>query len=145
MTLEELRKLDPSRITLGCHSMTHPKLTELDATRLHTEITESRLRLEKDLGRKIATLAFPYGAHDERVVEECRRAGYEAVFSITPRLAGSQPEFVRGRVTVEPDDSPLEFFLKMHGAYSWMAGASGLKATIKRAIGRGPTEQLPAS
>jgi len=145
MTLEELQRLDPSRITLGCHSMTHPRLTDLDESGLKTELIDSRVRLETELGRKIATLAFPYGAHDEKVVEACRRAGYETVFSITPRPTKTTPEFVRGRVTVEPNDSPLEFFLKMQGAYSWMAGASELKASIKRALGRAPSKDERAS
>jgi peptidoglycan/xylan/chitin deacetylase (PgdA/CDA1 family) len=133
MTEEQLRALPKDLIAIGSHSVSHSRLPEVDDTRLREELAGSRKRLEELLGRKISTLAFPYGAHDDRVVEACRDAGYERVFSIVPRHARPDGEdFVRGRVSVEPRDGALEFFLKMHGAYRWMVCASALKRLFRR-------------
>jgi len=45
------------------------------------------------------------------------QAGYECVFSIVPVVTDAlKPSFVRGPAwPVEPEDGPLEFFLKMRG------------------------------
>src|ERR1700684_172147 len=72
--------------------------------------------------------AFPYGEHDAATVELCRDAGYDRVFTSIPQsLDPASDQFARGRVLVDPADRPLEFYLKMSGAYGWMAYVSALK------------------
>ena len=39
-------------------------------------------------------------------------------------------DFVRGRVPVDLNDSPLMFHLKARGAYGWMIHASALKRRL---------------
>src|SRR5207245_1160814 len=75
--------------------------------------------------------SFPHGSFNAKLVEWCREAGYERVFTILPTLAFSDPrEFVTGRVSVEPTDWPLEFRLKLLGAYRWLPFGFGLKRKI---------------
>ena len=132
MTGEELRSL-PELIELGSHSLSHPHLTEIDAARLRDELTVSRQKLGELVGSRVSLLAFPYGDYDDRVVDACRQAGYERVFGINPLLADpAGRDFVRGRVTVGPTDSPLLFYLKARGAYGWMMHASALKRRLAR-------------
>jgi hypothetical protein len=58
----------------------------------------------------------------------CKTAGYDLVYGIVPTTVyPGDGEFIRGRVAVSPDDSDLEFFLKMSGGYWWMSLASTLK------------------
>jgi len=132
MTVEELRSL-PSLVEVGSHTLTHPHLRMLDDATLRTELYESRLRLGELVGSSVSLLAFPYGEHDARVVQACREAGYERVFAVEPRHAdASGRDFVHGRVSVDPHDGPLAFYLKAHGAYAWMTYASALKRRILR-------------
>ncbi len=132
MTAEELRSL-PELIELGSHSLSHPHLTRIDPGRLDDEIATSRSTLAELLDSEVSLLAFPFGEYDERVVGACRQAGYERVFGIDPRPVDPVGrDFVRGRVTVEPTDSALVFFLKAHGAYGWMTHASALKRRLAR-------------
>jgi hypothetical protein len=85
------------------------------------------------MGNAVTLLAFPYGEYDRRVVAACRQAGYERVFGIDPWPADAAGrDFVRGRVSVEPTDSPLMFYLKARGAYGWMIHASALKRRLAR-------------
>ncbi|HEV2395325.1 MAG TPA: hypothetical protein VGS27_00100, partial [Candidatus Sulfotelmatobacter sp.] len=58
---------------------------------------------------------------NQRLLDICRATGYRRVFTILPRLAFSSPqEFATGRVAVDPTDWPLEFRLKLLGAYQWL-------------------------
>jgi peptidoglycan/xylan/chitin deacetylase (PgdA/CDA1 family) len=133
MTAEELRAL-PELVELGSHSSTHRRLPALDAADLAEEIAGSRRELEGIVGAPVRYFAFPYGAHDRRVVQACRDAGYERSFSIVPRHAvGRRDDYVVGRVAVDPGDGRLEFFLKARGAYAWMTHVSAVKAAFARA------------
>jgi len=130
MTRDELQSL-PELIELGSHSLSHPHLTTIDAARLREEVKTSRHKLAELLGNPVSLLAFPYGEYDDRVVDTCRQAGYDRVFGIDPWPADPDGrDFVRGRVPVDLNDSPLMFHLKARGAYGWMIHASALKRTL---------------
>jgi peptidoglycan/xylan/chitin deacetylase (PgdA/CDA1 family) len=130
MTCDELRSL-PELIELGSHSLSHPHLTRIDRARLREEVDTSRHKLAELLGSDVSLLAFPYGEYDDRVVDTCSEAGYERVFGIDPWPADpAGGDFVRGRVPVSLNDSPLMFHLKARGAYGWMIHASALKRRL---------------
>lgn len=67
MSLEALRRLDPSMIEIGSHTLTHPILPTLGDAQLEREVGESRVQLEQWLGRPVTAFCFPNGAQDERV------------------------------------------------------------------------------
>ncbi len=121
VTAECLRQLPSDLITFGSHSMTHAWLPPLSDEEAKFQISESRTELKKLLNRDIKLFSFPYGALNRRLVELCREAGYERVFSVLPTPAFTNPkEFVTGRIAVNPTDWKLEFRLKILGAYQWL-------------------------
>ncbi len=131
MTADELRAL-PQLVEVGSHTLRHPHLRALDDARLQDELAGSRRELEQLTGRPVTLFAFPYGEHDERVDAACRDAGYERAFGIEPRPVDPLgDEFVRGRVSVDPTDGRLVFYLKSRGAYAWMVHASTLKRAVR--------------
>jgi hypothetical protein len=76
--------------------------------------------LKQLLGRDVQLFSFPYGEFNEHLVELCMSAGYTRAFAHFPKLAFSEPrEFLTSRVSTNSSDWPLEFRLKLHGAYSW--------------------------
>lgn len=120
-TAECLRQLPSDLITIGSHSMTHAYLPSLPDEEAKFQIAASRTELKKLLNRDIKLFSFPYGSLNRQLVEMCREAGYERVFSVLPRPALTNPdEFVTGRNAVEPTDWELEFRLKILGAYQWL-------------------------
>ncbi len=129
-------------VTVGSHTLTHPWLptsTEEDA---RAEIAESRTRLTQLLGRETTLFSFPYGAFNDRLVRMCREAGYQRVFTSLPNLAFAEvDEFVTGRLKTEPTDWPIEFRLKLLGAYRWLPKAFALKRKLLRRAGPSPTVQ----
>jgi peptidoglycan/xylan/chitin deacetylase (PgdA/CDA1 family) len=130
MSLEQLRNL-PDLVTIGSHTLSHPLLPSIAVDEAAREIALSRKRLEQQLNRKILLFSFPFGAFNETLVEVCREAGYQRVFSTLPKFAFiSTDEFVTGRVRVDPTDWPLEFRLKLAGAYRWLPWAFELKRRV---------------
>jgi peptidoglycan/xylan/chitin deacetylase (PgdA/CDA1 family) len=143
MTEQQLQGLARDNVTIGSHTMTHPVLPKIDDENLRQELVGSRVRLETMLNRGIKLFSFPYGAFDERVIEMCREAQYDRVFTALPVLAFTRPqEFVTGRVGVTPVEWPIEFRLKLAGAYRWLPYAFALKRKISSAIRRSGTHPL---
>lgn len=137
VTVDELRRLKSPIMTVGSHTATHAKMTELDGKQALRELRESRERLTEILAEDVRMFCFPYGAYNNELVATCRDAGYERVFTCMPELA-NPCEFVIGRIRVDPTDWPLEFHLKLMGAYRWLPMAISLKGRILAAI-RGRT------
>jgi len=128
MSLEQIRALPENLVTIGSHTMTHPLLPSINLDEAKREIALSRAKLEEQLHRSIVLFSFPYGGFNQKLVELCQEAGYQRVFSTLPHFAFKEPkEFVTGRVRVDPTDWPLEFRLKLAGAYRWLPWAFELK------------------
>jgi peptidoglycan/xylan/chitin deacetylase (PgdA/CDA1 family) len=89
LTVPMLRRLERQGVEIGSHTVSHPDLTTLSDRRLRSELVESRRTLERALRHPVQWLAYPYGAHDARVVDFARRAGY--VLAVTTRHGDRQP------------------------------------------------------
>jgi peptidoglycan/xylan/chitin deacetylase (PgdA/CDA1 family) len=72
---DELRRLEPSIVSIGSHTLTHPILPHTPAAEIETEVRESRRQLEDRLQRPVEYFAYPNGDHDERT-EACVRKHY---------------------------------------------------------------------
>ena len=66
--VEVIRQFLADGHELGSHSVTHPDLTNITASQLETELTESRRYLESTFGIKIDLFASPFGAYDQAVL-----------------------------------------------------------------------------
>ena len=77
---DELRAL--ARVpgcTIGCHTSTHPKLSQLGEEAVWSELANSRAIIEERLGVKARHLSYPYGvtaACGAREFELARKLGY---------------------------------------------------------------------
>ena len=131
MTSDELRRFASDLLSIGSHTARHTRMSAVDAKRGHAELQGSRRALEQILGRDITLFCFPFGAYSSEALEWCWQAGYERAFTCDPTMAFRAPdEFVTGRVAVEPTDWPLEFHLKLMGAYRWLPAAFALKSRV---------------
>jgi len=81
----QLRELSDGGFEIGCHSMTHPYLTDLDELQLHREIVEAKSRLEEMTGRSVQHFSCPGGRWSPAISAIARRAGYRSV--TTSRIA----------------------------------------------------------
>jgi peptidoglycan/xylan/chitin deacetylase (PgdA/CDA1 family) len=114
---------------IGSHTSTHPHLHQvLDDGQLRAELVESKATVEERLGRDCATLAYPYGDYDERVVAAAGAAGYAAAGTLPSRLHAARP-LAWPRVGVYRGDDERRFRLKvsrtlrrLRGSRLWPTG-----------------------
>ena len=69
MNWDDLKSLDPTLITVGSHSLTHPILSTLTAQEIEEELLESRHRLEQKLQRTVDFFCYPNGSYDKRTYQ----------------------------------------------------------------------------
>jgi peptidoglycan/xylan/chitin deacetylase (PgdA/CDA1 family) len=132
MTPEELQALPEDLITIGSHSVTHPFFPAITREAARWELRQSRADLTHVLHKDIRLFSFPFGGCSKELVELCREAGYQRVFTTQPHLAFTVPhQFALGRIRVDPTDWPFEFFLKISGAYRWLPWAFRLKRRFR--------------
>ena len=129
ITAEQLKTLSEDLITIGSHCVTHPNLTLIGEKKAKEELVKSKMDLEKITGRKVNILAFPYSAHNQKTVEWAKQAGYEYIFSGQSTFSS---QFLTGRIAVSPDDWPIEFRLKLLGAYQWLPFAIAIKRGLRK-------------
>jgi peptidoglycan/xylan/chitin deacetylase (PgdA/CDA1 family) len=131
MSEQQLKELPSDLVTIGSHTATHPFLPSMDEDHLRQELHGSRVKLEKMLGREVKLFSSPYGEFNKKVIAACQEGGYDRMFTALPFLAFSTPqEFVTGRVGAAPTDWPIEFRLKLAGAYRWVPYAFTLKRRL---------------
>ncbi len=74
---EQLQALLDHGWEVGSHSMTHTELVQNHAL-VRQEILQSRLDLEKALGIKVISFAYPFGSEDSYVSRKVYDYGYQA-------------------------------------------------------------------
>jgi peptidoglycan/xylan/chitin deacetylase (PgdA/CDA1 family) len=90
---------------VGSHTVTHPRLPDIDSRELQRELELSRETIERRLG-SCETLAYPYGAADERVAAAAAEAGYLAACTLTGAHRVDE-RFRRSRVGIYRNDAGL--------------------------------------
>jgi peptidoglycan/xylan/chitin deacetylase (PgdA/CDA1 family) len=97
---------------VGSHTCSHPRLTELDQLALQRELSESRAACEQHLRGPCASLAYPYGDVDERVVEAAAAAGYRCAAAL-PAHPHAELAMRWPRIGVYHKDRQARFALKV--------------------------------
>ena len=134
---EQVRELSDLGFDIGCHSMTHPYLSDLDLDGLRSEIALPKQRLEQITGRAVEHFSCPGGRWDPRVAEVARQAGFMSVATShnSANSAGTDP-FSLGRVAIMRDTTGENFENLCRGQGLWRRRLTDLtRATAKRLMG----------
>lgn len=70
---DQLGALAEGGVSLGAHTMSHPRLTHLPAPEAEAEITASASHIADRTGQRPAAFAYPYGDYDDAVVDMAER------------------------------------------------------------------------
>lgn len=133
----QLRELHALGFEIGCHSMTHPYLDDLDAAALRREVFDAGKKLEDMIGAKIGHFSCPGGRYDGRTLEVAREAGYRSL--ATSHAHANSPTtnpFSLGRVTILRDVDDMEFGRICTAEALWrMRLGESLRGVAKQAMG----------
>lgn len=82
MSRAMLRRLVRRGWEIDSHTVSHPDLSRLSASRLRTEVVDSRRRLERTLHTPVDFFCYPGGSYDNAVIRAVRAAGYKGALSV---------------------------------------------------------------
>ena len=122
-------------VTIGSHSMSHPNFTRINDEEARRQMQGSKAILERVTGREVSGFSFPHGAYTPACLSLARECGYLRIYTIEPRVVNLGSDTVIGRVKAEPHDWPIEFRLKVMGAYRWMVHVSAIKRRLRSVLG----------
>lgn len=78
MTWSQLREMCAAGMDIESHTVRHPDLRKIDASRLASELAVSRATLAKELGVDARIISYPFGRYNETVIAAAQAAGYQA-------------------------------------------------------------------
>lgn len=88
MTWDEIRTAGQDPLcTIGAHTLTHARLTKYDEASVRRELLESRQIIEREIGRPVVHLAYPFGdrlSAGPREFAVARECGYETAVTTRP-------------------------------------------------------------
>lgn len=114
MTAAQLRELQKAGFTIGSHTHSHARLTEIGTEAVHQELRTSRQTLEDALGQAVLHFAYPYGLHDDAVRGAVGEAGYTSACSTVSGFnRPGEDDFRLRRIDVFGTDLDWQFRQKL--------------------------------
>ncbi len=106
----QVRELAATGIEIGCHSMSHAYLSDLDDAALRREVVDSKHRLEQIAGVRVRSFSAPGGRYDDRLLPLAREAGYDSVTTSNPaQNPNARPAGLLGRTAIMKDTRMPQF------------------------------------
>jgi peptidoglycan/xylan/chitin deacetylase (PgdA/CDA1 family) len=141
MTWNEIREVRAGGISIGSHSATHRHLSTLNERDLHSELADSKERIENVLGERVVSFSYPFAFPEPdkpfvaRLKSILRSCGYEnGVSTVIGTMAPGQEHFFLPRLPVNSFDDSRLFRAKLEGGYDWLRTLQHFyKKNIKRA------------
>jgi peptidoglycan/xylan/chitin deacetylase (PgdA/CDA1 family) len=144
LTHSQVRELADLGFDIGCHSATHPFLSDLSGQRLSAEILDPKLQLEQIIGRAVENFSCPGGRWNSRVAEITRRSGYRSMATSQTRANSSNTDsFCLGRVAIMRGTRLPAFQNVCSGRGLWKLQMAELaRASAKSVLGNGGYDRL---
>jgi len=95
LSKDAIVEMSNNGIDIQSHTVTHPKLDEMTYDKQLIELTESKKTLESITGKKIDSVAYPFGNFNNDSVKAAKEAGYTLGFTTKRGLS-------------DRDDDPLK-------------------------------------
>lgn len=128
LNLAELKQLDQAGMSIGAHTVSHPVLSLCSENEARREIYESKVEIERSLGRPVWAFAYPFGdssSTGERELRLAQEAGFSCAFLNVEQLdAAGSNTFALARTHVTSDMTLPEF----------AAHLSGIHVRLQRAV-----------
>ena len=108
---EGVREVSERGMEVGSHTVTHPRLSGLDAETLIHEVGDSRQMLSEILNGPVEGFCYPYGDLDGRAVRAARGAGYGYAVATKKQVEWGLHDWPR--TYVGERDAPLRLGVKL--------------------------------
>lgn len=139
LNASEILDLHRRGVSMGSHTVSHPKLYGMPWEEVSRELHQSRADLESLLAAPVDTFAYPFAfpQHDTAFIKHFRSvladAGYRtSVTTVVGRHVPGDDVLRIKRLPVNEADDLALFAAKMRGAYDWVGTA---QRAVKRVRG----------
>jgi peptidoglycan/xylan/chitin deacetylase (PgdA/CDA1 family) len=110
MSLESLEEMAQNPIfEIGAHSMTHPLLDVHERSFQKEEITQSKIQLERIVGKEIKSFAYPYGGYNKTTIDIIKQVKFNYAVTTEPgiskRISKENDRFKLPRIQVKNSTS----------------------------------------
>jgi peptidoglycan/xylan/chitin deacetylase (PgdA/CDA1 family) len=108
LSWDEVREMVKTGIEFGSHTVTHPILSRVDADRLRIETYESKAHIEREIGQRVLSFAYPAGTQKRRdeaartMVENC---DYRFAVAYDQRVERKPDRYALPRIHVDREQS----------------------------------------
>ena len=125
---QQLIEMDEMNMEIGAHTMNHCKLAQVSLDQVVQEVTDSKLKLTQILDKEVMSFCYPYGNHNDDVVEAVRNAGYKFACVTFNGWVNYDPDPLRiRRIAIYAADSLSLFAFKLY----MMTSNTDVKALIR--------------
>jgi peptidoglycan/xylan/chitin deacetylase (PgdA/CDA1 family) len=138
-----LRAMQRAGVEIGSHTVNHPRLAKCNPGQLNAELSDSKRRIEDELGTQVIHIAYPFGQdHDvgASARDAARVVGYHHGFTTIPSAVGPEPDmFAIPRIVVDVDEDEQSITQKLLGRRRFMLAVSKARSLGVRAGMVNPT------
>jgi peptidoglycan/xylan/chitin deacetylase (PgdA/CDA1 family) len=139
MSWKNAREMTAESVLFGSHSLTHPKLVEIERSDLEIEIRQSKENIESETRKVVESFSYPYAfpeqSHEFVVILEklLIESGYKTgVTTIIGRSSRSDRFFFLKRLPINDHDDIQLFRAKLEGGYDWLHACQKIFKKAKR-------------
>jgi peptidoglycan/xylan/chitin deacetylase (PgdA/CDA1 family) len=118
LTRQEIYELAKAGHTIACHSYDHPLFTRLPDNEWAREIDQPKKLLEEITGKPVNYFAYPYGAWNEKAVDELKKRGIRAAFQLSEQQDSKDPLYTIRRVMVSDGWSTAKLEEEIHSVFN---------------------------
>lgn len=118
MAPDMLRELSANGMSIGSHSVSHPRLSRLASDQIEYELSASKKWLSDITGVECTEFCYPYGDFNENVKDFVRKTGYNCAVAVSQRTQLRDP-FEIPRVVIPRIVSPWRFATTLFAPGAW--------------------------
>lgn len=86
LSWEQIKEMDASGITIGCHTLDHAHLSKVSPGEARRQIAECKKVLEEVLGKEVQFFCYPYGEYNAYTLQVVKECGFRAAVTVNPLL-----------------------------------------------------------
>jgi peptidoglycan/xylan/chitin deacetylase (PgdA/CDA1 family) len=109
LSLAQMREMAEYGMTFASHGKSHRSFPTLSSEELYQEIHDSKVILERWLGKPVSWLSYPFGDFDDRTINLLPQAGYEGAVTTIDGLNNGNGRFALRRVAVGGQTTFFQF------------------------------------
>lgn len=114
LSSRQMIEMQSDGISFGSHTVNHDDLGTLSYKQQLSTLVDSRMTLEKILGKKIESVAYPFGKYNKTTLTAAQNAGYKIGFTANKGLTSAENGlFTLCRILVSSLDTLTDFKHKL--------------------------------